>query len=153
MQAIAADGQSRPHRRPRRAMGAASPTSRCGCAIHRCSRIPDSGRVEEPAAVVEVETRWDPPRSPFRWAWSMITRVADAELMASNAGPVPVVPSGYEASWRVVVRVPRTGVKVASSKWRRDWSEVERLQRHWTPQVQGLSEAEVLRRAGEWHNA
>lgn len=103
--------------------------------------------------MVEVETRWDPPQSPFRRVWSWIMRAADAELMADNAGPVPVVPSGYEATWRVVVRIPRTGVKAASSKWRSDWAEVERMQSDWASQVHGLTEVEVLRRAGEWHNA
>ena len=80
-------------------------------------------------------------------------RVADAELMADHAGPVPVVPSGYEAKWRVVVRIPRTGVKAASSKWRSDWAEVERMQNDWSSEVQGLTEAEVLQRAGVLHNA
>jgi hypothetical protein len=89
--------------------------------------------VGDPAAVVEVETRWDPPQSPFRSALSMFIRFADAELMADHTGPVPVIPSGYQARWRVVVRMSTTGVKVASSRWRSDWHEVEQLQSAWTP--------------------
>ena len=105
----------------------------------------------EPAAVVEVETRWTPPESPVRRLLSTIARVGDALAMADNAGPVPTVPSGWEASWRVVVRIPTTGVKVATSAWRSHWSEVDALQRRWDAEVAGLSEREVIRRANEWH--
>lgn len=71
--------------------------------------------------------------------------------MADNAGPVPTVPTGWNASWRVVVRIPSTGVKAASSAWRTDWSEVERLREQWEMEVAPLSEREVIKRAGEWH--
>lgn len=104
-----------------------------------------------PAAVVEVETRWTPPESPVRRVLSTLARVGDALTMADNAGPVPTVPTGWNASWRVVVRIPSTGVKAASSAWRTDWSEVERLREQWEMEVAPLSEREVIKRAGEWH--
>ena len=111
----------------------------------------DTGQVSEPAAVVEIETRWTPPDSPVRRVLSTLARVGDALAMADNAGPVPTVPSGWDASWRVVVRIPATGVKVASSSWRTDWSEVEQLQRQWEAEVANLSDREVIKRANEWH--
>jgi hypothetical protein len=102
---------------------------------------------------VTVETGWDLPTGRNR-AWSWLGVVMD--FVGATDGQSPqswMFPATGAPKWRVIIMHPVTGVKLARSAWRRDWPEVERLQRAWQQQTASMTADEVVRGAARWDGA
>jgi hypothetical protein len=100
---------------------------------------------------VSTETGWDQPTGR-RGILSWVGVVADLlNVAASGSGGRPeTVGEPRDPKWRVVLEDRSSGARLAQSAWRRDWSEVERIQAEWQHRIAGMAPAEVRSTAHRW---